>query len=208
MYQSGQQDDIIVIMDDIKSVRAPRGRASGRFLLRLSPGLHAALRRAAFEANVSLNDYCARKLAAPAGDLSAIEGAAHAVDRAAALFGERLVGVAAFGSWARRQTADGSDLDLLVVVDPAVDLTRDLYRKWDEEAVDWEGRTVEPHFAHLPDEDRVVGGLWAEVALDGIVLFERALAVSKRLVSVRRDIVAGKIVRRVAHGQPYWAEVA
>ncbi len=182
--------------------------ASGRFVLRIAPGLHAALRAAAAEAGVSLNDYCARKLAAPVGDLAALEGASKAVERAASIFGERLVGIAAFGSWARRQAADGSDVDLLVVVEGSVALTRELYRAWDASAVSWEGRAVEPHFVHLPEENRVVAGVWAEVALDGIVLFERGLRISMGLSKVRRDIVAGRIVRKMAHGQPYWAEVA
>ena len=195
-------------MSDIKRPRTPKGRASGRFLLRISPGLHGALRRSALEAGVSLNDYCARKLAVPAGNLFALEGAVLAVERAAAMVGDRLVGVAAFGSWARKQQADASDVDLLIVVETSVELTRELYRRWDDAPVAWEGRAVEPHFAHLPEEGRVAGGLWAEVALDGIVLFERGLALSQRLVEVRRDIVAGRIVRKIAHGQPYWAEVA
>jgi predicted nucleotidyltransferase len=195
-------------MGDIKKPSRRSESASGRFLLRIPPGLHAALRRAAAEAGLSLNDYCARKLAAPIGDLSSLEGGIRTVERAAALLGEALVGIAAFGSWARSETAAGSDVDLLVVVERSVALTRELYRAWDEEPLTWEGHRVEPHFVHLPEEGRTAAGLWAEVALDGIVLFERGLAVSKRLGAVRRDIVAGKIVRKVSHGQPYWAEVA
>jgi predicted nucleotidyltransferase len=195
-------------MRDIKKSRPSDTRPSGRFLLRIPPGLHAALKRAASEAGVSLNDYCVRKLTAPVGDLSSLEGASRAVLRAAALFRDRLVGIAAFGSWARRQAAAGSDVDLLIVVDGSVALTRELYRAWDEEPVSWEGLAVEPHFVHLPEENRVAAGLWAEVALDGIVLFERGLEISMRLTKVRRDIVAGRIVRKVSHGQPYWAEVA
>ena len=155
-----------------------------------------------------MNDYCARKLAAPVGDLSALEGPARAVERAAALFGERLVGIAAFGSWARRQAVAGSDVDLLLVVESSVPLTRGLYRDWDAEPMSWDGRRVEAHFVHLPEERRVAAGVWAEVALDGIILFERRFAVSTRLSRVRQDIVAGRIVRKVSHGQPYWAEVA
>ena len=195
-------------MGDIKRTSAAEGRPSGRFLLRIPPGLHAALKRAASEAGVSLNDYCVRKLTAPVGDLSSLEGASLAVLRAASLVKEKLIGIAAFGSWARQQAATGSDVDLLIVVDDSVALTRELYRSWDEEPVSWEGREVEPHFVHLPEEGRVTAGLWAEVALDGIVLFERGLAISMRLTNVRRDIVAGRIVRKVSHGQPYWAEVA
>lgn len=195
-------------MADIRTGKSGRRGASGRFLLRITPGLHAALKRAASESGVSLNDYFVRKLAAPVGDLSALEGASEAVERAAALFGERLIGVAAFGSWARSEAATGSDVDLLVVIEDSVPLTRELYRDWDQAEVAWDGRPVEPHFVHLPEEGRVAAGLWAEVALDGIVLFERGLAISRRLIAVRRDIVAGKIVRKTSHGQPYWAEVA
>jgi hypothetical protein len=50
--------------------------------------------------------------------------------------------------------------------------------------------------------------MWAEVAIDGIVLFERGLRLTEHLVRVRRDIAAGRLVRRMVHGQPYWTEVA
>jgi hypothetical protein len=95
-----------------------------------------------------------------------------------------------------------------VVVEESVALTRELYRTWDEHPVSWDGRRVEVHFVHLPRPGIVVAGVWAEVALDGVVLFERAFHVSRRLSEVRRDIVEGRIVRKVAHGQPYWARVA
>lgn len=195
-------------MRGIKKLGPASRNPSGRFLLRIAPGLHAVLKRSAADAGVSLNDYCARKLAAPVGDLSGLEGAARAVERAAALFGERLVGIAAFGSWARRQAVAGSDVDLLVVVEDSVPLTRELYREWDAEPMSWDGRRVEPHFVHLPVDGRVAAGVWAEVALDGLVLFERGFAVSARLSRARRDIVAGRIVRKLSHGQPYWTEVA
>lgn len=181
--------------------------ASGRFLLRLEPGLHSALRRAAAESRLSLNDYCARKLAAPLGNLAAVSDASRTVSRAAGLFGDRLVGVAAFGSWARREAVAASDVDVLVVVDPEIPITRQLYREWDEEPIAWEGRPTEPHFVQLPPPGTIAAGLWAEVALDGVVLFERGLALSAHLVRVRRDIVGGRLVRRVVHGQPYWTEV-
>ena len=64
-------------------------------MLRLEPGLHAALRRAASESHLSLNDYCARKLAAPLGILAAVADASRTVSRAAGLFGDHLMGVAA-----------------------------------------------------------------------------------------------------------------
>jgi len=184
-----------------------RPRASGRFVLRIEPGLHQALRTAAREGGLSLNDYCARKLAAPTNG-SGFGDAADAVRRATLLLGDALVGVVAFGSWVRGEAVTTSDVDLLVVLDSRVALTRELYRRWDEGPVTWSGRPVEPHFVHLPDPGAVTGGVWAEVAMDGVVLFERQLRVSRRLALVRRDILSGRLVRRLSHGQPYWAEVA
>jgi predicted nucleotidyltransferase len=184
------------------------GTRSGRFLLRISPGLHAALREAAAAQGLSLNDYCARKLAAPGGSLAAGGDAGRAVERVADLFGGSLVGVMAFGSWTRGEAADTSDIDLLVVVDRRVALRRELYRVWDEVPMTWDGRPIEPHFVHLPEPGERVTGIWAEVALDGIVLFERDLRLSARLAQVRHKILSGRLVRRIAHGQPYWSEVA
>jgi predicted nucleotidyltransferase len=182
-------------------------KPSGRFLLRLPPALHATLRRAADAAGLSLNDYCSRRLAAPAGSGTALLGGAAAIERAVALLGDRLLGVVAYGSWARGQLADASDVDVLVVAAPGVALTRALYRAWDEAPVSWDGRPVEPHFVVLTEDQRP-GAVWAEAAIDGIVVFERELRVSRRLVQVRHDILAGRLVRRLAHGQPYWTEVA
>jgi predicted nucleotidyltransferase len=191
------------------SVRASARRAAtGQLLLRIAPGLHAALREAARESGLSLNEYCARKLAAPVGALTSVAEGTDAVRRAAALCGPNLVAVVAFGSWARGELMDGSDVDVLIVVEERVPLTRDLYRQWDAEPVRWHGRPVDAHFVHLPAAEARVAGVWGEAALDGVVLFERGLRVSARLAAVRRDIAAGHIVRRIAHGQPYWTGAA
>ncbi len=184
-----------------------RPYASGRFVLRIAPALHDALRVAARDAGISLNDYCARKLAAPT-DCLVQAGAGEAVSHAVSLFGADCVGLAVFGSWARGDATPGSDVDLLVVVESRVPVTRDLYRRWDTAPVQWEARVVEPHFVHLPEPGAVAGGVWAEVAMDGIVLFEHRWRLSRHLTSVRADIVSGRLVRRMVHGQPYWAEVA
>jgi len=185
-----------------------RREPSGRFLLRLTPGLHATLRSAAREAGLSLNDYCARRLAAPSGSLDGLRGASTVVERAAELFCEDLIGVVAFGSWARGEAVASSDVDVLVVVEGSAPITRALYRRWDVKPLTWEGRVVEPHFVRLAAVEAPATGLWAEAAIDGIVLFERGSRLSARLAEVRREIVAGRLVRRLSHGQPYWAEVA
>jgi predicted nucleotidyltransferase len=181
---------------------------SGRFVLRIDPGLHAALREAARAAGVSLNQYCARKLATPFGRLEGWEMASQAVLRAGQVVGENLISVVAFGSWARAELHAESDVDILVVVGEKLKLSRDLYLSWDEAPIQWRGRRVEPHFAHLPDPERTPLGLWAEVAIDGIVLFTRDLQLPSLLVRLRHDIAAGRIVRRVVHGQSYWSEAA
>ncbi len=185
-----------------------KNKASGRFVLRLDPGVHASLRRAAREAGISLNDHCARKLSAPNVNLGSFRDAGAAVEKAARIAGERLVGVAVYGSWSRGTLLASSDVDLLIVVDRELALTRQLYRLWDDAPLDWNGHIVEPHFVHLPGSDETVGGLWAEVALDGIVLFESGTLLSSRLVQVRHDIAEGRIVRKTVHGQPYWTKVA
>jgi predicted nucleotidyltransferase len=182
--------------------------ASGRFLLRLDPGFHATLREAARAADVSLNEYCARKLAAPLGGLVASADAIAVVRHAAASFGADLTALVAFGSWARGEESDSSDVDVLVVVDERIALERDLYRRWDRDAIEVEGRAVDVHFAHLPDPDRFSPSVWGEVAIDGVILFERNLELSRRLAEVRRRIVAGDVVRRLASGgQPYWVDL-
>lgn len=181
--------------------------ASGRFLLRLDPGLHAALREAARAEDVSLNEYCVRKLAAPVGSLTSSSAAVAAVRRCASFFGGDLIAVVAFGSWARGEATEGSDVDLLAVVEDGIALTRELYRRWESEPLRADDRPVDAHFAHLPDPERASPGVWGEVAIDGVVLFERDLQLSLRLADVRRLIAAGRLVRRFAQGQPYWVDL-
>ena len=187
--------------DTIRLHRKP-GPASGRFVLRIDSDLHASLREEAAATGRSLNEFCARKLAAPG--LLPVEPGWHAVGRAVDIVGAALVGLVVFGSWARQQATEGSDVDLLVVVEGSLKVDRGLYRAWDSAPLTWEGRPVEPHFVHLPESASRLTGLWAEVAVDGIVLFDRSLSVSRRLSEFRREIVSGSIRRGRIHGQSYW----
>jgi predicted nucleotidyltransferase len=178
-----------------------QAKPSGRFVLRISPGMHALLRDAAAGAGLSLNDFCARKLAAP----GVVEGPAfEVVRRATEQFGKDLLGIVVFGSWARDELTEGSDVDMLVVVEAHVAIVRGLYRSWDERGVEWEGRRVEVHIVHAPEPASLPSGLWAEAALDGLVVFERGFELSRRLAGIRRRIAEGDILRRHAHGRPYW----
>ena len=176
--------------------------ASGRFVLRLPPTLHGVLRDAAKSAGLSLNEYCVRSLAAPGPD-PAGPGAAVAV-RASGSFGGELVGVILYGSWVRGEATAGSDIDVLVVLEPAIPIARALYRDWDRTPLEHEGHTVEVHFVGMPAPASEPGTVWLEAALDGVVVFDRDGRITRYLSRVRRDIASGTLVRRRAHGQPYW----
>lgn len=179
---------------------------SGRFLLRMPPPLHAALDGAARAAGLSLNEYCVRRLAS--AGVGADDGdAAALVSRAGAVTGDALAGVILHGSWVRGDATPASDVDALVVVDPVVRLDRALYRAWDDQRVTWKGRPVDAHFVHPPGDD-TSSGLWAEAAIDGLVLFDRGGQLSTALTRVRHAIADGRLIRRVVHGQPYWAEAS
>ncbi|MDE2652523.1 MAG: toxin-antitoxin system HicB family antitoxin [Gemmatimonadetes bacterium] len=186
------------------TINDPRQRPpSGRFVVRIDPALHASLRERARSEDISLNRYCARELGSPSSELP--QPASEAVGRAHAILGESLLGVVAFGSWARGEPSWESDLDMLLIAGDGVPISRNLYRQWDDgPALKWDGHVVEPHFVHLLADGETPSGLWAEVAMDGHVLFERRLAVSRTLAGVRRRILEERLSHRVAHGNPYW----
>lgn len=176
--------------------------ASGTFVLRLDPRLHAVLRHEAVAAGTSLNEWCSRSLAAPGA--AGLSAAAEVVVMIRAGLGADLLGVVAYGSFARGELAAGSDVDLLVVLSEGVKITRSLYRQWDGVVPAWEGREIDLHFVHLPDGDDPVSGTWAEAGVCGIVLYDHDLLVSRRLIDIRSRIAGGELTRRMAQGQPYW----
>jgi predicted nucleotidyltransferase len=176
--------------------------ASGTFVLRLDPRLHALLRHEAVAAGTSLNEWCSLSLAAPGA--AGLSAAAEVVVMIRAGLGADLLGVVAYGSFARGELAAGSDVDLLVVLSEGVKITRSLYRQWDGVVPAWEGREIDLHFVHLPDRDNPVSGTWAEAGVCGIVLYDHGLLVSRRLIDIRSRIAGGELTRRMAQGQPYW----
>jgi predicted nucleotidyltransferase len=190
----------------------PRSRAgassrpSGTFVLRLDSQLHGLLRRDAAAVGTSLNDWCGRTLSAPGG--GGLAAAAEVVLPIRARLGADLLGIIVHGSFARGDLSAGSDVDVLAVLDEGVAITRKLYREWEGLVPGWEGREVDLHFVHLPEPGASVTGSWAEAAVCGIVLFDRDLAVSRRLIEIRGRIAGGELVRRMAQGQPYWVHEA
>lgn len=195
--------------------RSPR-RAAGSparqppvpFLLRLPADLHRRLSAQAAIEGSSLNEYCVQRLGGPDVLAAHRRPIALVLATAAAVAGPHLLGAIAHGSWVRGEARDSSDVDVMIVGDRAMSLTRDLYRAWDAAAPTWDGRVVDAHFVHLPDAVRGPGSLWCELAVEGVVLDDRTGAVSATLIDVRRAIAQGRFVRKTAHGQPYWTEAA
>lgn len=183
-----------------------RSPASGRFVLRLDARLHALLRGAALAAGTSLNDWCGRTLAAPGA--AGIDAASGVVLTIRSRLGSDLVGVVVYGSFARGDLSTGSDVDLLVVLREGVPITRSLYREWEGAVPDWNVRKIDLHFVHLPTAADQASASWAEAAVCGIVLYDRSLEVSRRLIVIRERIATGGLVRRTSQGQPYWVHEA
>jgi hypothetical protein len=177
---------------------------SGRFVVRIPPDLHAQLRAAASALGISLNEHCAALLSTSGGVGSAEPLVQRVIDKARATLGDRLAGVVLFGSWARADVSTDSDIDVLLVAHAGIPIVRSLYQQWDTEPLAWDTHAVEPHIVALPETAEITSGLWAEVALDGIVIHDPQLMVSRMLANVRRRILDEQLVRRSSGGQTYW----
>jgi predicted nucleotidyltransferase len=177
-------------------------RPSGRFVLRLPPALHGALAASARARGLSLNEHCVRSLARAevVAGTTLTEAAARALEQ----LGADVVAVAVFGSWARGEAGPSSDVDLLIVVAPDVEITRSLYRQWDDDDLTLDGHRVAPHYVRMRAPDEAISGLWAEIALDGAILYDPDLALSRELSRIRRAILGGDLVRRSAGGRSWW----
>jgi hypothetical protein len=186
---------------------------SGRFVLRVSPALHRRLRDCARGDGVSLNALCVRLL--DAGLSLGSGGSARAaagldpglLDAVAREWAGELVGVAFFGSAARGEATETSDIDLLVVLEPGTRIERSLYDRWDG-ILRSRGRPaddrVSPQFVALPPSPEDAGGIWLEVAREGIVLFDREAGLARFLIALRDLVAEGGVTRRKVHGHPYW----
>jgi uncharacterized protein len=180
-----------------------------KILVRLSLGLHGDLKDRARQQGTTLNDFCVEGLRRALENRSA---PAEILSRTVKLLlesamGELVQAVVLFGSRARGDHDAGSDTDLLLCLTDGVALTRDLYTMWDDLALknpEVLGRGVSPHFSRLPEVPESAGSLWLEVAVDGIVYWDRSLGVSRFLGALRRYILSGAVERRTSYGVPYW----
>jgi len=191
-----------------------RTRTSGRddikrVLLRLPAAVHTALADKARQAGLSFNEACVGWLTDAATGTAGRSKGADVAERAQTLFGNDFLGLIAIGSVVRGDAAPESDLDLLVVLDTNVQLSRALYRDWDAAGdLHINGRLVDVHFIVLPSEDVLPSAAWAEAAITGDVWVDRDGRVAAHLARTREAIAHGHIVRRSLHGQVYWKDVA
>lgn len=181
-------------------------RPSGNFVVRLPPQLHAALKRRAHEEGLSLNGLCLAALKGYVGMGTKEPQIRTSVplDGIKSLLGSSLSGVLLFGSTARGEARESSDIDLLIVIGTEVPLARSLYKSWDRDIGAQGDPRVSPHFVHLPDGAEGAGSLWYEAAVDAIVLFEKDGLISGFLRAVRRSMADGTLQRKSAYGHSYW----
>ena len=178
---------------------------SGRFVLRLPQGIHQALRKEASRRGMSLNAVCQQALEVyVSGNTRFGSGETETssiVSRIRELLGDALMGVVLFGSAARGESREGSDVDLILVLTQERALARNLYSLWDERFPTTE---LSPHFVHIPASPTDAGSLWLEASVDGVVCYDRDGTVSRFLGRIRRLIASGRLKRRWAYGHPYW----
>jgi hypothetical protein len=63
---------------------------------------------------------------------------------------------------------------------------------------------VSPQFVALPPTPKDAGGIWLEVAREGIVLCDRDARLARFLIALRDLVAEGGVTRRKVHGHPYW----
>lgn len=184
-------------------------KPSGKFVVRLSSDMHASLKRRARLEGVSLNTLCLSAFTDFLGSEGQDRhGEKFPLQQARDLLGESLEGILLFGSAARGEMRDSSDVDVMIVVSAHLPLSRTLYERWDRGTEEGFGSRLSPHFVHLPEDPDVAGSLWYEAAVDGVVLFDRDGGVARFLRRVRRSMAEGRLRRKTAYGHPYWIKAA
>lgn len=171
---------------------------SGKFVLRVDPKLHKALRDEALQKGESLNSLCIQKILGL--NDSTNSAWSELVLNIRAEFSP--VGIALFGSVARGEQTANSDIDLLIVLPEQQPITRDVYKKWDR--LKFINSKLSPQFVHLPKADAPVGSIWLENAMEAEILYDHAGIVKKTFLEIRRKVSLGLYVRKQSYGQSYW----
>lgn len=167
---------------------------SGKFVLRLDPKIHKALKEEAKARGESLNSLCLQKIQNKAQP--EMEIIPEVVKEFTPL------GILLFGSTARGEATERSDIDLLIILPETQSISRQLYLQWDKKFRAFE--KYSPQFVHLPKTDEVIGSIWLEASMDGEVLYDPQQALKETLLRIRVHIAEGYYLRKNSHGHAYW----
>jgi len=117
-------------------------------------------------------------------------------------FSSALTGVILFGSAARNELRENSDIDLLIVLKDEIPFDRDLYSKLKSERI--AGHLISPLLVQYPTEDGITRSVWLEAAIDGCILYDTDFVLARLLIKIRNEMAAGSVRRCFAYGVPYW----
>lgn len=188
---------------------------SGKFVVRLPPQVHQQLKSESLKRGLSLNELCQERLSShthvqpqrlsPLPDIVLTQ----ILDNAKKLQ-LPIQGILLFGSFARGEQSENSDIDLLIILSNEKIIERALYQDWDLAFSDhrfYGSHEINPHFVYLPEDPKNCGSLWLECALEGMLIFETKEAnIQKKVLQIRNLIAQGRWRRKYAHGHPYWTE--
>ena len=172
---------------------------SGKFVIRLSPTLHKKLKQESQIIGCSLNEYCVSILS-KRNDAEANSSFALIVSEILKEFHADVLGIILFGSQARQDFHDRSDTDILVIMKSDIPIVRALYRRVPATL----DETISIHFAHRWKDPAQASSLLLECAIDGKVLYDPTEVITVMLGDIRSYILAGKVTRKVTHGQGFW----
>lgn len=169
---------------------------SGKFVLRVDPKLHKELKEEAQEQGESLNALCVKRLLGSRKESRWCDIVEVIKDEF------RPTGIVLFGSVARGDATEKSDIDLLIVLEDAESIDRDKYKRWDK-VVSF-NRPYSPQFVHLPRASEPIGSIWLETSIDGEVLYDPSGTLEKTFRNIRLKIAEGLYQRKESHGHAYW----
>ncbi|HMO18250.1 MAG TPA: nucleotidyltransferase domain-containing protein [Oligoflexia bacterium] len=184
--------------------------------LRVNSELANNLKLLAKKHELSLNEYCSEILESRANARLRFDSETSPADSfqpgifdqlvsaAKSEYQGHLKSVLLFGSFARGEETIESDIDILIILDKKLAVTRKLYESLDSKTFTSIPSNVSIHLTHLPSNFISLSGLWCEVALEGIMLYDSDFKVSRFLITLREKILLGHYKPSYSHGHRYW----